>query len=197
MVSEDEIPEWCVVGAEVVEVTESRHGIGGRIEPTTVKTVGKRDVVLASGSRYRRRSVLARSTGEWSPNTQCVPEDDPLVLRVRVENLRSHRWLRVARAFEMLQRSKETPKASADAAALVDAARLYGQAVVAKDAVEQERSPLDLGGAAFQGYVERAPAFDGWHVIDNLDAHDVRHCAILAIEEVWRLRKLLGRAADA
>lgn len=75
------------VGDEVVEFAPStRNGSrGGRIERTSVKSIGKRDLVLVNGSRYRVGSTTRYSGEGWSRSSIHLlrPDDDRIPVALR------------------------------------------------------------------------------------------------------------------
>lgn len=104
-------PEWLKVGAEVVAFTPARGmGVGGRITPSTVAKVGKRDVVLANGSRFPVRT-LRKTAGTWDSSTELLPADAPVVLRAEAANRKANREATVTRTHDEWRVDRTVEKA--------------------------------------------------------------------------------------
>ena len=116
-----EAPEWLVVGADVVEFTPSRSGVvgAGRTVRSKVARIGKRDVVLANGSRYPVATLRSRTRDAWSPTTALLSPSDPVVERALAANAATRRRGEVSAACEQWQRSRtaEAAEQLRDAAA--------------------------------------------------------------------------------
>lgn len=111
------LPDWLYVGAPVVDFTPSYRGDGATIRSTTVKSIGKRDIVLENGARYNVR-YLRRGGKDWSPSSDLLPPGDPRIERARKENLRTRRFNEVWTAWEQFRKTKTDSDASALEAAL-------------------------------------------------------------------------------
>lgn len=83
-----DLPEWLYVGAPVATYnlgSSGSFGIGGW-STTTVTKIGKRDIVLANGSRFNVSSLTHRSGETWGATTSyLVSRTDENFLRVKRE----------------------------------------------------------------------------------------------------------------
>ena len=84
---------WPAVGDEVVEFVPSDRGRGrgGRIERTTVKSIGARDLKLDNGSRYRVGSTTRRGGKDWAAYTVYLlrPDDERIAVARRANAQRT------------------------------------------------------------------------------------------------------------
>lgn len=97
---------WLTVGAEVVELTQHHHGGTGNIKRSTVQKIGKRDVVLANGSRFNVERLRKSQNSSWDPSTELLSPDDPRVQRVSDANRRSHLFGRADDAWTEFRRAR-------------------------------------------------------------------------------------------
>lgn len=92
--SENEDRDWVTVGAEVASVSHCRDHNSVRF--AKIDRIGKRDIVLDNGERFRVRD-LQRETGDtWSLQTsRLMRRNDPHVLET-VATIRRKKVLRAA-----------------------------------------------------------------------------------------------------
>ena len=102
------VPDWIYPGAEVAEFAHGRTAHDGRVTLTTVVKVGKRDIVLANGSRYNV-NYLYRSTGTWSATWYLRRRNDHDVVRALNG---ARRRLAVSKAGKALKGWEETGSVS-------------------------------------------------------------------------------------
>ncbi|HXA30938.1 MAG TPA: hypothetical protein VNV87_01665 [Acidimicrobiales bacterium] len=106
-------PEWLFVGAKVVEFTPVQHGGDtAHIVETTIKSIGKRDVVLDNGERYNV-DRLRKQRGTWDPSTNLLSADDPQIAVARRANVRSSRLNKTHTAWEAFRRTPNEEQAAA------------------------------------------------------------------------------------
>lgn len=79
--------EWMTPGAKVAVLDSLDGQPYGSVTLATIKTVGKRDIVLDNGARFNRAQLVQRPGGTWSRRTvELVSGDDPKVVRMRTAN---------------------------------------------------------------------------------------------------------------
>ena len=79
--------EWIKPGAEAAILGSSHGKPYGSITRTTIKTVGKRDIVLDNGDRFNRARPIKHPGGQWSTATcELMAADDPRVTEMRAAN---------------------------------------------------------------------------------------------------------------
>lgn len=86
--------EWLTVGASVASVTHYRDS--SSIRYAKVDRIGKRDVVLDNGERFRVRDLTRHDGDTWSLRTsRLMRRDDPHVIKT-AEKIRHKNMLHAA-----------------------------------------------------------------------------------------------------
>ncbi len=106
-------PEWLVVGADVVEFTPTSFGSGGgHIVPAKVDKIGKRDVVLDTGTRFNVER-LRKQRGQWDPDTYLLQPNDERVIRAKAANCTARLRHKADTAYDAWRRDRSTENARA------------------------------------------------------------------------------------
>ena len=116
----DDLPDWLQPGSEVTILRPTRSGTTGKVTPTTVDRVLKRDIVLANGERFRRSDLLGsgdhcrRNSGSaWDPSTLLVPRGHGYELAMRAANGQVRRSAAVHTAYGEWRRARTVDAAEA------------------------------------------------------------------------------------
>ncbi len=93
--SENELPEWCQVGRQVAVLKRGTgRSSGNDVELTTISKIGKRDIVLANGTRFNRNNLyggaFAKYGDTWAPSLRLHSIGNPAVVEALVRK-RRHR----------------------------------------------------------------------------------------------------------
>ena len=116
----DELPDWLQPGSEVTVLMPSRYKATGKVTPTTVDRVLKRDIVLANGERFRRSDLLGsgdhcrrRSGSVWDPSPLLVPRGHERERAMRAANGQERRSTAVHTAYDEWRRARTVDAAEA------------------------------------------------------------------------------------
>jgi hypothetical protein len=97
--TDDNIPDWLTPGSQVCILAPGKWESdgSGRITTTTVSKIGKRDIVLDNGERFRLTGLhnghVYRSSGTWEMGSQSLyPADAPEVGKMRAANRVRNIW---------------------------------------------------------------------------------------------------------
>lgn len=108
MSSTTELPDWLTVGAEVAVVDP-----GSRVALDTVKSIGKRDIILTGSGRFNRNRFrdggfyLDTSVGWTSRFRWLLPRDHRMVHETRTEVHGLHLRARVAAAVSGWEQKRD------------------------------------------------------------------------------------------
>ncbi len=124
--------EWMTPGAEVAVLGSSHGKPYGSITRTTIKTVGKRDIVLDNGDRFNKDRPIIHPGGQWSTATsELMAADDPRVAAMREANAIQNRKVAARNLVDDLARvihDEDWPRAKELAGDLAEAlARMDAQ----------------------------------------------------------------------
>jgi hypothetical protein len=101
-----DLPDWLTVGAKIAEWTNGRGAGSGSVHYATVKTVGKRYVVLDNGNRYDQQGNLSRrSGGSWGNTWYLRPLNDPDVRAAVAASNRIRTYTAIEKPLEERRRT--------------------------------------------------------------------------------------------